>query len=171
MSAKRAAQVKIRSLQPGDLGWVIGRHGVLYALDKGWDERFEAHVAEIAAAFVLHQNPRRERAWIAELDGRQVGSVFLVRRSRHMAQLRLLIVEPTARGRGIGKRLVSECVQFARQAGYRSIMLLTHHSLLPARGIYAQQGFRLVKRLTRAPHGDERWSLALSTTPTKAGRR
>jgi DNA-binding MarR family transcriptional regulator/GNAT superfamily N-acetyltransferase len=135
----------LRTHQPGDMGWIIGRHGALYAQEYGWDETFEALVAEIAARFIRSFDPKRERCWIAERDGRNVGAVCLVRKSATIAQLRLLIVAPEARGLGIGRRLVTECERFARRAGYRKIVLWTNDILDAARHLYEEAGYRLVK--------------------------
>jgi DNA-binding MarR family transcriptional regulator/GNAT superfamily N-acetyltransferase len=135
----------LRPHQPGDMGWVIGRHGALYAQEYGWDDTFEALVAEIAAKFLRDFDAKRERCWIAEKDGENVGSVFVVKKSASVAQLRLLLVDPKARGLGIGHRLVGECIGFARRAGYRKLMLWTNDILHAARRIYEAEGFRLVK--------------------------
>jgi DNA-binding MarR family transcriptional regulator/N-acetylglutamate synthase-like GNAT family acetyltransferase len=136
----KAAYV-IRQHQPGDIGWITYRHGVLYAQEYGWDEHFEAIVAEIAAKFILNLDPKRERCWIAEKDGEIAGCVMLVKKSKEVAKLRVLLVEPFARGLGIGGRLVDECIRFARQAGYRKITLWTQSVLTAARHIYKQKGF------------------------------
>jgi DNA-binding MarR family transcriptional regulator/predicted N-acetyltransferase YhbS len=134
----------LRGPRPGDLGWVVHRHGALYAQEHGYDEVCEGMVTDIVAKFARHHDPARERGWIAERDGEPVGSVFLVQRSPTVAQLRLLLVEPSARGHGLGTRLVAECVAFARAAGYRKVVLYTHDTLRAARHVYERAGFRLV---------------------------
>src|SRR5881396_2737956 len=159
------APYRLRPPQPGDLGWVVHRHGAVYAQEYGYDERFEALVAEIVSHFVQHYDAKRERCWIAEQDGEVVGSVFLVERSKTVAQLRLLLVEPQARGSGLGTRLVSECVRFARQTGYRKIMLWTQSELAAARRLYEAAGFRVVRREKNHSFGkdlvSETWELDL----------
>jgi|SRR5271155_4921707 DNA-binding MarR family transcriptional regulator/N-acetylglutamate synthase-like GNAT family acetyltransferase len=155
----------LRPHQPGDMGWVVHRHGVLYAQEYHYDERFEALVAEIVARFVQNLDSQRERCWIAEKDGEIVGSVFLVKHSKTIAKLRLLLVEPSGRGLGIGKHLVNECVRFARQVGYKKITLWTQSSLHAARGIYENAGFRLVEKKKHHSWGQDQiaeiWELKL----------
>jgi DNA-binding MarR family transcriptional regulator/GNAT superfamily N-acetyltransferase len=150
---------------PGDIGWVIQRHGALYAEEYNFNHKFEALVAQIAGAFLTEHDPKRERAWIAERDGVRIGSVFLVHKTDDICKLRLLLVEPSARGFGVGKRLVEDCVAFARQAGYRRMTLWTNDILVAARGIYRAAGFKLV---STEPHSDfgppmvgEEWELDL----------
>jgi DNA-binding MarR family transcriptional regulator/GNAT superfamily N-acetyltransferase len=158
-------ELTLRSHRPGDMGWVIEAHGRLYHEEYGWDERFEALVADIAARFIRDLKKDRERCWIAELDGEPVGSVFVVQESKTVAKLRLLIVEPRARGKGLGRRLVEECIAFARAKGYRKLVLWTQSNLASARHIYKAAGFRLAKQQRHRDFGvplvGEYWELAL----------
>ena len=139
----------LRPPQPGDLGWIVHRQGVLYAQEWGYNQEFEALCAEIVAEFVQKLRPAKERCWIAEKDAEIVGSVFLVRQSETIAKLRLLYVEPSARGMGIGGRLIDECIRFARQAGYKKITLWTQSELLAARRLYKRAGFTIT---AKKPH-------------------
>lgn len=139
----------LRDLRPGDMGWVIHRQTVLYAQEYGWNNEFEALAAEIGAKFIREFDPSRERAWIAERDGQIVGAVFVVRQDETTAKLRMLYVEASARGLGLGGQLVDECLTFARQAGYTRMVLWTNSVLVDARRIYERAGFTL---LEEEPH-------------------
>ena len=170
----RAAKdaITLRAHRPGDMGWVVERHGVLYGEEYGWGARFEALVADIVAGFLRDFDARRERCWIAERGGERVGSVFVVNQGRAIAKLRLLLLEPQVRGAGLGRRLVEECVAFARQAGYRKLVLWTHANLLAARAIYTKLRFRKVRsephRQFGVPVVGEYWELPL-TPPRRRG--
>jgi len=147
----------LRTHRPGDIGWIVHRHAVLYVEQEGWEAEFEALVARIGARFIEKFDPARERCWMAEQAGNIIGSVTLVKKSERVAQLRMLFVEPQARGLGVGRRLVEECIRFSRQAGYRKIVLWTNRTLIPARRIYQAQGFQKI-----ATEGDyETWELSL----------
>ncbi|HST12041.1 MAG TPA: helix-turn-helix domain-containing GNAT family N-acetyltransferase [Terriglobales bacterium] len=171
LSDARAANTQappylLRTHQPGDMGWVVHRHADLYWREYRYDERFEALVAEIVAKFIQHFDPRRERCWIAEKDGEIVGTAFLVKKSKTICKLRLLLVEPAARGLGIGRRLVAECVRFGREAGYRKMILWTQSELGAARHLYKEAGFHLAGRQKHDSWGrrgliSEVWELKL----------
>ena len=159
----------LRQHQPGDMGWIVHRQAILYAEEYGWDETYEALAAEIVAQFIKTYDPRRERCWIAEKDGARVGAVFVAKASDEVAKLRLLHVEAEARGLGIGKRLVEECVRFARQAGYQKLTLWTQSNLHAARKIYEHEGFRVVHEEQHHSFGKdltaETWELDLRPAP------
>lgn len=145
MDVAAPTRATIRRLnRPGDLGWVVQAHGELYAAEFGWDTRLEALAARIVADFANDHDPAREAAWVAELDGRRVGCVFCVAADAHTAKLRILLVDPTARGQGLGRRLVETCLEFARAVDYRRMTLWTNDVLIAARHIYEASGFALV---------------------------
>lgn len=143
--------ITLRDHRPGDMGWVVERHAALYGREYGWD--IEGVTARIVADFLEHHDPARSRCWIAERDGRRVGSVFVLDDGEGVARLRLLLLEPEARGSGLGRRLVEACIAFAREAGYREMVLWTHEVLTAARGIYAATGFVLEKTWTHEDFG------------------
>jgi GNAT superfamily N-acetyltransferase len=155
----------LRSHQPGDMGWLVYRQAVLYSEEYGWDGAYEALAAEIVAQFLKNYDPKWERAWVAERDGKRVGVVFVAKGSEEVAKLRLLHVERAARGLGIGKRLVAECIGFARQAGYQKMTLWTQSILHAARHIYKQAGFQIVREEKHHSFGKdltaETWELQL----------
>jgi DNA-binding MarR family transcriptional regulator/GNAT superfamily N-acetyltransferase len=163
VAAPRA--VVLRDPQPGDLGWVVEQHGAIYAREYGYTTEFEALVAEVAAGLLRNFDPAWEKGWIAEIDGERVGSVFVVRKSATVAQLRLLILTPAARGLGVGGRLVDACIAFARDKGYRKLVLWTNGQLEAARAIYAARGFELAASEPLAAYGQqlvsETWELPL----------
>jgi DNA-binding MarR family transcriptional regulator/N-acetylglutamate synthase-like GNAT family acetyltransferase len=161
---EQSYQLRTRPL-PGDFGWVVARHGAIYATEYGFDLTFEALVASIVSKFVDHYDPERERVWIAERDGQRLGCVFLVKISRRVAKLRLFLVEPDGRGMGIGRRMVSELLTFARASGYHTVRLWTQSCLLAARHIYAEFGFQLIDEEPNHAFGadliSETWELRL----------
>ena len=166
VQASPVRQVMLRESRPGDIGWVVEQHGELYAREYGYSVEFEGLVAEIAGRFLRRFDASGDRAWIAELDGRRVGSVFLVRKSKTVAQLRLLILRPEARGLGLGARLTDAALDFARERGYRKVVLWTNGQLDAARAIYQARGFRRTSRETISAYGQRRlasetWELKL----------
>jgi len=170
-AGRQQAKVSLRTHRPGDMGWVVERHGALYFREYGWNEEFEALVAGITAEFIRKLDPTRERCWIAQAHGRRLGCVFLVAGETGTARLRLLLVEPEARGLGLGGTLVTKCVRFARAAGYERIVLWTQENLAAARHLYERAGFT---RTAREPHHSfgydlvaETWQLELRNIPAR----
>ena len=165
MKARQRLTYVLRPPRPGEMGWIVSRHGALYAEEEGYNEQFEGVVARVVADFLRRHDPAKERCWIAEKDGAPVGSVMLVRKSPRVAKLRLLLVEPSGRGSGIGSALIRECIAFARQAGYGKMTLWTHKNLRAARRLYRHAGFRLVSAKRNPSFGrklvDEIWELEL----------
>lgn len=163
--ASKDREIALRGLRPGDLGWVIQRHGAIYADEFGWSMEFEGLVARIVADFQQNHQPGREDAWIAEVDGARAGCVFCCERDDETAQLRILLVEPWARGLGLGTRLVDECIHFAKDAGYSTMMLWTNNILVSARHIYEAAGFQLVEEESHHSFGHDligqNWKLDL----------
>jgi DNA-binding MarR family transcriptional regulator/GNAT superfamily N-acetyltransferase len=163
--ARKEEPIALRGHRPGDMGWVVQAHGRLYFEERGWGAGFEALVAQICCDFLKNFDPQREHCWIADMAGERVGSVFVVKQDREVAKLRLLLVEPKARGRGLGTRLVEQCIAFARDKGYRKLVLWTQSNLKPARRIYKATGFVLAKKQQHEDFGvklnGEYWELAL----------
>lgn len=163
---ERQAAVLLRGHQPGDIGWVISRHGALYAQEYGWNMEFEALVARICADFIDNFDASSERAWIAEIDGERVGCCFVVRKSKTVAQLRMVLLDPKARGLGIGKQMVAQAIAFARARGYKKMTLWTNDCLHAARAIYVAAGFKLVHEEKHYSFGldliGQNWDLSLS---------
>ena len=159
-------KITLRAPRPGDFGWIVQRHGLLYAQEEGWDARFEGVVAGVVSDFIKSFDPAREACWIAEHEGAPVGSIMLARESDTIGRLRLLLVEPSARGLGVGDTLVAECLSFARLAGYQEIVLWTQSNLLPARRLYERAGFVLEESWPYDGFGkglvSETWRLRLS---------
>ena len=165
-ASAKPSTIVLREPRPGDMGWVVQQHGDIYAREYGWNMEFEGLVAGVVAGYVKNYQPEWERCWIAEVDGERAGSVFVVRKSRTVAQLRLLILTPQSRGHGLGARLTDECIAFARARGYRKMVLWTNANLLAARGIYARRGFKMVKSESYTGFGGhalvgETWELRL----------
>lgn len=165
MSAEQPTHLTLSDPRPGDMGWVIQQHGEIYAREHGWNSEFEALVAGIVADMMKRHDPAWDRGWIARLNGERVGSAFVVRKSKTVAQLRLLILTPEARGLGLGGRLTDECIAFARDKGYRKLVLWTNRNLDAARAIYARRGFTLVDSEAHHSYGHalvgEHWELLL----------
>jgi GNAT superfamily N-acetyltransferase len=162
----KKSAITLRDPKPGDLGFIVHHQAALYAKEYGWDWTFEALIAQIVADFIREFNPTMERCWIAELDGKIVGSAFVVKQSEHVAKLRMLYVHEDARGRGLGKRLVNECIEFSKSKGYRTIVLWTNDVLTAARHIYEAAGFTLVDESSHFSFGQQQngqnWALNLN---------